>query len=30
MNLHSFSAMAVPLMSVPLILTGFIAYFRRW
>lgn len=22
--------MTVPLMSVPLVLTGFIAYFRRW
>jgi hypothetical protein len=30
MYLHSFSAMVVPLMSVPLIVTGFIAYFRRW
>jgi len=30
MYLHSFAAMAVPLMSVPLVLTGFIAYFRRW
>lgn len=28
--LHSFSAMAVPLMAVPLVVTGFIAYFRRW
>jgi ABC-type phosphate transport system permease subunit len=28
--LHTFSAMAVPLMSAPIILTGFIAYFRRW
>jgi hypothetical protein len=28
--LHSYSAMAVPLMSLPLIITGFIAYFRRW
>jgi hypothetical protein len=28
--LHTFSAMTVPLMSVPLVLTGFIAYFRRW
>lgn len=30
MYLHSFSAMVIPLMSVPLIVTGFIAYFRRW
>jgi Cytochrome b5-like Heme/Steroid binding domain len=30
MYLHTFSAMTVPLMSVPLVLTGFIAYFRRW
>jgi len=28
--LHTYSAMAVPLMAVPLIVTGFIAYFRRW
>jgi cytochrome b involved in lipid metabolism len=28
--LHTYSAMAVPLMSLPLIITGFIAYFRRW
>jgi len=30
MWLHTFSAMTVPLMSTPLIITGFIAYFRRW
>lgn len=29
-HLHTFSAMTVPLMSVPLLITGFIAYFRRW
>lgn len=28
--LHSYSAMTVPLISVPLVVTGFIAYFRRW
>lgn len=28
--LHTFAGMTVPLMSVPLVLTGFIAYFRRW
>jgi len=28
--LHTYSAMAVPLMALPLIITGFIAYFRRW
>lgn len=30
MYLHTFAAMTVPLMSVPIVLTGFIAYFRRW
>ncbi len=30
MYLHTFAAMTVPLMSVPLVITGFIAYFRRW
>lgn len=30
MYLHTFAGMTVPLMAVPLIVTGFIAYFRRW
>lgn len=27
---HSFAGIIVALMGIPLVLTGFIAYFRRW
>jgi len=29
-QLHSFAGIAIVLMAVPLVITGFIAYFRRW
>ena len=30
MYLHTFSGIAIALLGLPLAVTGFIAYFRRW